>query len=103
MMRQTSLVTRTYYNTYTNHRYLCWTFPGQLTTPDRFSYHTGTVGNAVHALLSAEERVFTILLMIPLSFNTSYDGITVLKESANRAIILAKSFLTLLVHGYSNC
>jgi len=30
--------------------------------------------------------------MLPLSFNTNYDGIIVLKESANRATILAKIF-----------
>jgi len=28
--------------------------------------------------------------MLPFSFNTNYDGIAVLKQSANRAIILAK-------------
>ena len=27
--------------------------------------------------------------MLPLSFSTDYDGITVLKQSANRAVILA--------------
>jgi len=32
----------------------------------------------------------TILLMLLCSFNTNYDGITVLKQSAYRAIILAK-------------
>jgi len=29
--------------------------------------------------------------MLPLSFNTNYDGITVLKQSASRAIILSKT------------
>ena len=47
-----------------------------------------TVGNAVHAFISAEERVSAILSMLPLRFNSSCDGITVLKQSANRAIIL---------------
>ena len=30
------------------------------------------------------------ILMLPLSFNTNHNGITVLKQSANHAIILAK-------------
>jgi len=38
-------------------------------------------------VLSMEERVFTISVMFPLSFNRNYDGI---KQSANSAIILAK-------------
>ena len=29
-------------------------------------------------------------IVLPLSFNTNYDRVTVLKQSANRAIILAK-------------
>ena len=41
-------------------------------------------------LLSAEERVSHYFLMLPLCFNTNYDGITVLKQSAYRAILLAK-------------
>jgi len=35
----------------------------------------------------------TIFLMLPLTFNTNYDGITVLKQSANRAMILAEIFV----------
>ena len=31
--------------------------------------------------------------MLPLSFITNYDGITVLKRSANRAIISTKDFV----------
>ena len=32
---------------------------------------------------------FPLFLMLPLNFNTNYDGITVVKQSANHAIILA--------------
>ena len=37
----------------------------------------GTLGNAVHSLLSAEERVSHNFLILFLSFNINYDGITV--------------------------
>jgi len=50
----------------------------------------GTLVNAVHSLLPAEERVSHYFLILPLSFNTNYDGITVLEQGAYRAIILAK-------------
>ena len=51
----------------------------------------GNVGNAVHSLLSAENAFpCTQLLMLLLSFNTKYDGIAVLKQSASRAIILVE-------------
>jgi len=48
------------------------------------------VGHAVQSLLSVEERVSHYFVMLPLTFNANYDGITVLKQSAYRAIILAK-------------
>ena len=47
----------------------------------------GTLENAVHPLLSTEERVSHYFLMLSLSLNTNYDGI---RQSAYRAIILAK-------------
>jgi len=47
------------------------------------------LGNAVPSLLSAEETRFPQFLMLTLSFNTNKDGITVLKQSTDRAIILA--------------
>ena len=50
----------------------------------------GPLGNAVHSLLSAEEYVSHYFLMLPSSFNTNYDGITVVKQIANHAIILGK-------------
>jgi len=37
---------------------------------------------------SAEERVSHYSLMPPLSFNTSYEGVTVLKQRANRVTLL---------------
>jgi len=41
----------------------------------------GNVGNAVHSLLFAKDRFSHEFLMLPLSSNTNYDGITVLKQS----------------------
>jgi|SRR6218665_2075021 len=49
----------------------------------------GTLGFAVQSLLSAEESVSLYILMIPLTFQFNNDDITVLKQSANRARILA--------------
>src|SRR6218665_46088 len=50
----------------------------------------GNIGEC-RSLISFRGRMcFPVLLMLPLSLNTNYDGITVRKQSAYRAIILAK-------------
>ena len=50
----------------------------------------GNFGNAIYSLLSAEERISYYFVMLLRSFNANYDGIKVLKQSANRARILSK-------------
>src|SRR6218665_863174 len=49
-----------------------------------------TLWCAVNSLLSTEERVSHYFLMLPLVLNPTNDSIAVLKQSTNRAIILAK-------------
>jgi len=49
------------------------------------------LGQECGSLTSFRGRTrFPLFLMLPLDFKSNYDGITVLKQSANRAIILAK-------------
>src|SRR6218665_868245 len=50
------------------------------------------------------KNAFPTIAMLPFSFNTNYDVITVFKQSANRAIILAQILsyaVTLLVQGFA--
>jgi len=49
----------------------------------------GTLGNAVHSLLSAEKRVSTIWLMLPLSFKYQlwwYNSFKTKRKSCNNSI-----------------
>src|SRR6218665_1392641 len=51
----------------------------------------GNVGECRSLTSFRRSRLVPLFLMLPLSFNTNFDGIQVLKQRGNRAIILAKS------------
>jgi len=46
------------------------------------------------------KNAFPLFLMLPLSFKTNYDVLTVLRQSAHRAIILAKILSYALRSGF---
>ena len=62
----------------------------------QFNKHAGrcymgvSVGECRSPTYFRGRTLFPLFVMLPLSFNSNYDDITVLKQSANRAIILAK-------------
>src|SRR6218665_1580609 len=54
----------------------------------------GRNAGVCRSLISFRGRTrFPLFLMLSLSFKSNYDGITVLKQSANRALILEKDLV----------
>src|SRR6218665_3890664 len=75
----TSLFTRTNHNQSPDHRCLCLDLSGRITTPDRFSYHTGMSGvccmytNKIHGKSGSPASLF-------YSIHTSIYGATRSKD-----------------------